>query len=171
MDKRVNALMTSISKRTVEYLADEVSLEAEKIEFHLKSVSQLTLKSLTSLVALGGGMEIYLAFSFEENVIKLIMDSYTKDMEIDEEQIGMFLEVTAGDLINLVTGNALTEVSEEGSPITITPPLFISEAKQIGRADSAKIYMASIAFPEGAMDIICIGPAHLFDEKLEIRES
>lgn len=170
MDKQVNALMTSLSKRAVEYLADEIGLEAEKVEFHLKSVNQLTLRSLTTLVALGGGMEVYLAFSFEQPVIDTILDVYTNDIEVTEDQVDMFMEVTAGDLINLVTGNALGEVSKEGSPITITPPLYISGAKQIGRADSAKIYMASIQFPEGVLDLICIGPPHLFDEKLEYKE-
>lgn len=171
MQKDILALMNSISRRTVEYLSDDAGLEAERIEFNLKSVNQLTLKSLTSLVALSGGINFYLAFSFDEPVIDKILEAYTSDIEIDEEQIDMFKEVTAGDLINLVTGNALHEVAEEGTPITITPPLFINEAKQIGRADSANIYMASIHFPEGGMDILCIGPPKLFDEALNCKET
>lgn len=163
--------MTSLSKRAVEYLADDAGMEAEKIEFNLRSITQVTLRPTTSLLALSGGMDIYLAFSFDEPVISHILDSYTSDIEVVDDQKALFKEVTAGDLINLVTGNSLKEVAEEGSPITITPPLFISGAKQIGRTDNAKIYMATIQFPEGAMDILCIGPAHLFDDNLECKEN
>ncbi|QJB57254.1 chemotaxis protein CheX [Pseudodesulfovibrio sp. zrk46] len=170
MDKKINTLMTSLSKRAVEYLAEEMGLEAEKVEYHLKSIDQHTLKPLTSLVALSGGLGVYLAFSFDKPLIDTILERYTEEMTVTDEMVDKFIEVTAGDLLNLVAGNALAEVSDKGSPITITPPLFISGAKQIGRVDRAKIYMASLQFPEGNMDMICIGPPNLFDDKLEYKE-
>lgn len=170
MDKKVNALMTGLSRRAVEYLAEEVELEASRVEYNLKSVSQLSLKSLTSLIALGGGMEIYLAFSFDESLIRKIFELYTRDLEIEEAEIRMYLEETAGDMINLITGNVLPEISEEGNPITITPPLYINGAKKIGRTDSAKIYMATMFFDDGEMDIICIGPATIFDKNPDTKE-
>lgn len=170
MDSRIHRLMASLSRRTVEYLADEADLVADKVEFHLKSVGQVTLQPVTTLVSLSGGMEIYLAFSFNRLILEKFHAAYTKDIVIENDQIELFMEVSAGDLINLVTGNSLADVAEEGAPIIMAPPLHISGGKQIGRADDANIYMSVITFPEGEIDIICIGPAHLFTEELEYKE-
>ena len=115
MDSReyVMLLIDVVEQRAREYLLDEIGLEVTRIERHLEDVTRLGLKYLTSLVAVGGNLQVYLAFSFDEPLIRKIFEVYTSDVELDDDE-DHYIGETAGDMINVVVGNALAALGDKG---------------------------------------------------------
>ncbi len=173
----VEAAMQSIYRNFIKivtthikrYLKNEMGLEPIDISYKLTNVTRVNLRSTTALVALAGGIEIYMVFSFDAPVIESISKIYTQDLGIADHEQAIYIEETAGDLVNLIAGNSLAEV-ESSDLVTITPPLYISGEKQIGKSKGAEFYIADLKFEDGIMSLIFIGPKNLFDEKLEYKD-
>lgn len=165
----VMLLIKVVEERAREYLRDEIGLEVKHVERDLEDVSRLGLKYLTSLVAVGGNLQVYLAFSFDEPLIRKIFEVYTSDVELDDDE-DRYVGETAGDMINVVVGNALAALGDNGPAINLSPPLFITEGKLITRCKDAQFLTLRLILDLGEMSILCIGPRELFDEQLNYRE-
>lgn len=51
----------------------------------------------------------------------------------------------------------------------MTPPLYISGEKKIGKAKGAEFCMTDFCFQEGKISLILIGPRQFFDDQLEYK--
>lgn len=162
-------LLDAVQERARKYLLDEIGLEVTRIERHLEEVTRLGLKYLTSLVAVGGNLQVYLAFSFDEPLIRRIFEVYTSELDLDDDE-DQYVGETAGDMINVVVGNALAALGDEGPAINLSPPLFITEGKLIIKDKNAQFLTLRLILDLGEMSILCIGPRELFDQQLNYRE-
>lgn len=168
----VKRLIDAVTNYSLEYLQNDMSLEVEGMEYNLQAVKSLELRHLTALVAVGGNLGLYIAFSFDEPLIKHLFSVFTDGLELDtmDASAQSYVEETAGEILNTVIGNALAELPKGESAITLTPPLVLGEAKNIVRHKQAYFYTADISTPFGRMSVLCIGPKTLFDPDLEYKE-
>lgn len=166
MASDVQKIMDIITGQTATFLAEEVDITVENTSFHLEDVNRLQLKHLTSLLSVGGNINMYLVFSFDEKLMNRIFEVYTDDLEIEEDELEEYIEETAGDVINIIVGNATSALQSDGVVIQLSPPVILTEAKKIARQKDACFYMADMTTPYGEMTVFCAGPRKLLDEQL-----
>lgn len=164
-------LMTVITDGTIRFLKEETALDARENQLKFEDMPRLRLKDLSSLISIGGQLNIYVVFSFEETLINKIFENYTDDLDLDPgldpEERTEYMEETAGEMINIITGNAMVSFQEKGSAIHFSPPIIIPEAKRIVRHKNAKFITSDVDTAHGTMSIFLVGPRELFDEKLD----
>ncbi len=168
----VKRLIDAVTNRCVEYLQDDMNLQVLGMEYDLQDMKVLSLRDLTALVAVGGNLGLYIAFSFDQPVIEHLFEAFTEELDLDnnEEKIE-FLEETAGEFINTVIGNALADVPKNETVISLTPPVVLGEAKSIVRHKNAYFYIALIKTSIGNLSVMCIGPEKLFSQDLNYKEA
>lgn len=115
MKKSLDQFISSATSRTVSYLADEIGIAPKDVCHYSKEIEKLRLRDITALIALSGGIEIYLVFSFDTPVIEKICKLYTQDLGLEDDEIEEYIEETAGDMTNLIAGNILAELDSEKS--------------------------------------------------------
>ncbi len=166
----LNLLFDQVEERTREYLRDEIGMEVLSVRRRVEDVRRLGLRYLTSLLAVGGDLEVYLAFTFDESLIRKICEIYTRDLEPAEDD-DVYLSETAGDMINVIVGNSLSVMSDKCPAVSLSPPVFIREGKLLTKRRHARFLMLRLLLDSGEMSIFCIGPKEIFDEQLNYRES
>jgi CheY-specific phosphatase CheX len=167
----INRLLQALSVRTVSFLRDELEIEVTAQAQHLDDVQKLDLKHLTSIMSATDNMKLYLAYSFDEPLIVKAFEAYCKDLDVADDERETYMEETAGDIINIIVGNALADLSAQGRVIGLSPPIVITEAKSIMRHRGAKFASTSLTTPHGGLNIHLIGPGELFDDTLDYVEA
>ena len=166
----LHQLIESVTRRSVDYLRNEANLDVNQVKNILQGIKSLTLRDLTSLVSVGGQLGMYIAFSFDIKVIRRIFAMYTAGLDISEDMESAYIEETASDVVNMIIGNSLGDLPNNGQAISMTPPLVISEAKSVSRHKDAYLYMSELSVEEGMVSILYIGPKKLFDENLDFQD-
>jgi len=139
MDNNINTkfVMDVVVGRTIGYLKEEAHL--------------------TTLITVGGNLNINVIFSFDENLIETIFAAYTKEIEIPPEEHLENLEETAGDVINIILGNATADFTTKGYIIPISPPMVIPAAKSVIRYKNAKFHGCILHTDHGDMSLLFMG--------------
>jgi CheY-specific phosphatase CheX len=164
--QEIQTIMDVISNRTKLFLQNQIHLDVDHTQFYQSHVTALKLRHLTSLMSLGGNVGIYLAYSFEKELIHCIFEIYTQGIGISADEQDQYEAETAGDIINIIVGNATQNLSLVGPLITLSPPITITEAKQIIQAKNAQFFTVAMITSEGVFNIFFIAPKELFDENL-----
>ena len=159
-------IMDVISSHTRIFLQTEFHIDIDKTKLDQSHVTSLRLRHLTSLISLGGNVGIYLAYSFQKELIHYIFKIYTQDIDIPVDKQDQYEAETAGDIINIIVGNATQDLSPAGPLITLSPPIIITEAKQIVCAKNAQFFTVEMSTGKGVFSIFFIAPKELFDENL-----
>lgn len=169
----VKRLIDAVTNHCVEYIQSDMGMEIEGMEYRLQDVKSLILRHMTALVAVGGNLGLYIAFSYDEPVIKFLFEAFTEGLDLDpeDEEAMSYKEEAAGEILNTIIGNALADMPKGASVISLTPPVVLGEAKSIVRHKHAYFYTADIRTQAGCMSVMCIGPEDLFDPDLEYKET
>lgn len=158
----VGLLLEAVAERTMDFFREDLRLEARRDDRGMENMREIQLRHLTSLLVLEGGSKLYVAFSFEKSLIEHAFKMYSDDIEVAEDEREGYVEETAGDMINIIVGNAAARLPAGGAAVVISPPIVISGAKSIFRHKDARFYSASLETDYGKMDVYCIGPKELF---------
>ena len=150
-------LIEIISTRAASFLRDEMALDIEVYQSSRVPSQRLTLRYLTTVITIGGEINMNVIFSFDETLIEKMFEIYTDELDVEPEERQEYIEETAGDMINIVVGNATADFKEL-SAVTLTPPIMISEAKSIAKSKSAEFFVNQLHATYGSMSIFCIGP-------------
>jgi CheY-specific phosphatase CheX len=158
----VGFFLEAIIERARAFFKDELGIDVRMDRRNMEDIQKIELRFMTSLLVLEGSSKLFVAFSFEKPLIERAFQVYSEDIEVIEEEREGYVEETAGDVINIIVGNATSRLPAEGAALTISPPIVISEAKSIFRHKDAQFYAASLETDYGRMDVYCIGPKELF---------
>lgn len=129
----VKGFLDALTSRTTAFFQEELGLGVTGCTFHVDDVQTLDLKHLTAIMSATGAFKLYLAYSFDATLIEAAFAAYTADLDIDEEEREDAVQETAGDIINIIVGNALADVSQKGPSIVLSPPIILTEAKSVMR--------------------------------------
>ena len=162
----ISFLMKAVTDRAVAFFLDELGIAMHYTSYNQENVQELELRYLTSLLVIEGCVKLYLAFSFDEPLIERAFDVYADGIDVAEGERDGYVRETAGDIINIVVGNATAQFAATGPAITLSPPIVISEAKSIGCHKDGQFYTASLETELGKMDIYCIAPKEFFDKSM-----
>jgi len=153
--------------RTVEFFQQELDIPVSSRRFQADDVHKLDLRPVTAIMSATGSLKLYLAYSFDVDLIEAAFAAYTADLDIAEEEHDDAVQETAGDIINIIVGNTLADLAHAGRIITLSPPIVLTEAKSVMRHRGARFYSAHLGTPQGQCGIHLIGPGELFDDTLE----
>jgi CheY-like chemotaxis protein len=98
------------------------------------------------------------------------LKAFTEGLDYPAEEESMYLEETAGELLNIVVGNAADKFAPDDEVVTFSPPIVITEAKSILKNNRATFYAVEMSTTAGMLYIYIIGPKHLFDDELNYIE-
>jgi CheY-specific phosphatase CheX len=163
----LKAFLDALATRTRAFFADELGIAVKTPLYHFDDVQKLDLRHLTAILSATGQLKLYLAYSFDAALIEAAFAAYTADLDIAEDERDDAIQETAGDIINIIVGNALADVAAAGRAIALSPPIILTEAKSVMRHRGAKFASAELAAASGSLAIHLIGPGELFDDALE----
>lgn len=150
--------METLVNRTVLYLSEEADINVQNVEYNFDGVQKLDLKELTSIITVEDSAKMTLAFSYEDRLIREIYAKYTDGLEIEESETEQYIGETAGDMINIILGNILSEFQQPGRAFALSTPIIVNKAKSIASYKKNDIYEAELKTSQGNLVIFCITP-------------
>ncbi|MDQ7015549.1 MAG: chemotaxis protein CheX [Gammaproteobacteria bacterium] len=159
-EERLDAagFLKAIAGRLDDFLKDELAIEVSQTEYHLGDHNRIELRYLTSLLGVKGQVQMFILFSFDKLLIQHVYEAYTAELTIEDDEKELMMDETSGDLLNIVIGNVLSTISKKGKRNTVTPPLTLTDAKNLVRHRNATVKSADLLTASGLVSIYCVWP-------------
>lgn len=167
----INKLIRIVTDHAKSFFKSELDIQISNINLVEEALSNLKLSYLTSLISVNSYMNMFLAFSFEKELIYCILEKITDGSDYPRQEEDAYLEGAASEMLNIVVGNSAASFAPQGTNISISTPIVITEAKSIIRHDQARFYSVEIETDAGMLYIYLIKPKHLFDNQLNYLEN
>ena len=158
-------VLEMLVERTSAFLQEEVSVNVANVEYSTEDVNFIKLRHITSIISVEEYLKMTIAFTYDLGLITNMFESYTAGLSIGENERERYLEETAGDIINIVTGNILSRFSH-AKTIHLSTPVIITEAKTVVRYKDASFLSARINTLHGDFSIFLILPSSLYTAQL-----
>lgn len=163
----IGAFLKALAARTEAFFREELALGLRDLAFQIDDVQKLDLRHITAIMSAAGQLKLYLAYSFDAALLDAAFTAYTEGLDIAEDERDDAIQETAGDIINIIVGNALADVAATGQVIALSPPIILTEAKSVMRHRAAKFASAELVADAGTLSIHLIGPGELFNDSLD----
>lgn len=165
---KFSRVMESALAQTCAYVETEFGIETNSQPPRAGDVETLELRKMTAIIGVGGVIDLFVAFSFEDSLIQALYMRMTEGMGITPEEEEEYRKATAGEMVNIVMGHCATDLQDmDTEVIPITPPTVLNLVKVVPRLKNAVFHLRSISTPFGAMDVYLIGPKELFSDSLD----
>jgi CheY-specific phosphatase CheX len=166
LDHELAIVMEVVEQRTISFLSEQFNLVADGISRRLCQEESIVLRSMTAIVGVGSQAGIYIAYTYDDSLIREITKRYTAELSIAQEEEEIYAQETASDVVNVIIGNSTADLARRGELIALSPPVLMMGARTIhGRRQTATAAI-TLRFAEGSLDVIFVGPKILFDTHL-----
>lgn len=164
----IECVMDSALAQTCRYFASEFAMQADLLPPQTGNAESLTLRDMTASIGVGGAIDLFIAFSFQEGLIQALYERMTAGMNILPEEVEKLRKDAAGEIVNIVVGHCTADFQRlDLRRIPITPPVVLEHVKTIPLVPNAMFYQRRISTPFGTMDVNLIGPMALFTSGLD----
>jgi len=170
LDQDIAAVLKVVEQRTIAFLRDELGLVADKIDRRLHHEESITLRAMTAIVGVGSLAGLYIAYSYDESLIRAMTKRYTAELSIAPEDEELYMRETASDVVNVIVGNCTADLARSKDVVTLSPPVLMVGARTIQGRPKTAVSALTLQFPEGALDVAFVGPRRLFDDHLNYKE-
>ncbi len=165
-ENKIKFIIVTIIEHLEKYFNEEIGITIESIKYHLQSANHLDLIGITSFLSLDGDIDLYIGFSFDNNIITKIFKQYTKEISIEEGMENSYISETANDTINIVIGNATQQLATKGSLLHLSPPITIAATGSINKRGDEYYFIVEIFSGNDKMQMFVIGPKDVFEKHL-----
>ena len=162
--------MASILARTRAFLASEAVIGVETAEGLDCDLDNLRLYDVTAVAGLGEGVDLLVAFSFENGLLDVLFEHIAADIVVAESEVAHFRRETAAEVTNIILGLCTADLQNGDEVISLSPPQVIEGERSIRRPRHAVFAAMAIHTSRGCLDVKLIGPRDLFDERLNHRQ-
>jgi CheY-specific phosphatase CheX len=169
LDRDIATVINVVEQRTIAFLRSELSLLADSIDRRLRHEECIVLRSVTAIVGVCSADGLYIAYSYDESLIRAMTKRYTAELSIALGDEDLYMRETASDVVNIIVGNCTADLARRGDLITLSPPVLMLGARTIQGRPRTAIAALTLQFPAGALDVAFVGPRHLFDEHLNYK--
>lgn len=164
----ISRIMDSALANITDYFATEFEMETDILPANSGEIAELSLREMTAIVGIGGTIDLFIAFSFEDSLINALYEQMADGLDISPEEAEEMKKATAAEIVNIAAGHCTTDLQDMDSEIIpITPPTVLDLVKRVPRLKSAIFHLRSIITAAGALDLYLIGPRELFSNELE----
>lgn len=169
LDHEITAVLEVVEQRTISFFRDELGMAAGGIDRRLHQEERVVLRAMTAIVAVGSRAGLYVAYSYDDSLIRAMTARYTVGLSIPPGEEELYVRETASDIVNVIVGNCTADLARRGETVTLSPPVLMVGARTIQRRSETTIAALTIRFPEGALDVAFVGPRLLFDDQLNYK--
>jgi CheY-specific phosphatase CheX len=169
LDHEIATVIEVVEQRTIAFMKDQLGLAPTKTERRLIHDDCVVLRSMTAIVGVGSKAGLYIAYSYEDSLIRAMMKRYTEGLAVSPEEEELYIRDTASDVVNVIVGNCTADLARRKELITLSPPVLMDGARTIRGRSETTIAALTLRFPEGALDIAFVGPRIMFDDHLNYK--
>ncbi|MGD2134105.1 MAG: chemotaxis protein CheX [Maricaulaceae bacterium] len=162
----ISTVIDVVERRAIGFMCEEIELNAPTISRRMDRADQFDLRAVTAIIGVGASAGLYIAFTYDDALIRMIMRRYTAELTVAPEDEDLYVRETASDIVNVIVGNCTADLATRGGTITLSPPVLVEGARTIKGRPEATVAVHTIAFDDGELDIAFVGPKALFDERL-----
>lgn len=166
LDHEITTVVEVVVKRTVSFMRDELGMRPSGVARHQGHPESLRLRDITAIVGVGSKAGLYVAFSYDDRLIRAMMKRYTADLSIAPAEEALYVHETAADIVNVIVGNCTAELDRRREPICLSPPVLMLGARTIAGSPGATVAALTLEFDQGPLDLAFVGPRVMFDERL-----
>ncbi len=164
----VEQVMQSAIARTCSYFESEYRIAVAKMDGGAGYVESLVLLDMTAIVGMGGRINLLITISFEDCLINTLYQRMTEDIEVQPDEVEMYRQAAAGELVNTIVGHCTIDLQHlDSQGISMTPPIILDRAKTIWRMKNSMFYTQGLMTIFGRMNISLVSPPELFDSNLD----
>jgi CheY-specific phosphatase CheX len=164
----VERVMQCAIGRTRSYFESEFQIGVNETGAGGGDLDSLTLLDMTAIIGMGGDVNLLIAFSFQDSLINTLYERMTSDFDVLPDEVEMYREAAAGEVVNTILGHCTIDLQKKGSQaISMTPPVVLDRVKTIRRMKNAMFYTQGLDTTLGLMTISLVGPRELFNTCLD----
>lgn len=152
-------ILDSLILQTKLLLQEDMKLEIVNLETIRADYETLTLKEFTSMIGVGGKINLMTVISFDVNLLNKLVSIFMDGEEVAQDEVDEIRESVTGEVINTILGLSLPTFPNRGKGITITPPITINEASVLKKHKNSRIVSVNITTNFGTVSISAIGEA------------
>lgn len=152
-------ILDSLILQTKLLLQEDMKLEIVNLETIRADYETLTLKEFTSMIGVGGKINLMAVISFDVNLLNKLVSIFMDGEEVAQDEVDEIRESVTGEVINTILGLSLPAFPNRGKGITITPPITINEASVLKKHKNSRIVSVNITTNFGTVSISAIGEA------------
>ena len=166
LDQEIAAVVEVVVKRTVSFMGEELGVAPTGVKRHAGRPGSLELRDVTAIVGVGSRSGLYVAFSYDDGLIRAMMRRYTADLRVAPDEEELYVQETASDIVNVIVGNCTAELSKRREPISLSPPVLMVGARTISGRSGTTVATLTLEFQDGLLDLAFVGPKVMFDDHL-----
>jgi CheY-specific phosphatase CheX len=149
-------LIDKLSNRMVAFLNTELDIATIDSVLVSNTLQKMQLNYLTSLISLEGSVKMFVALSYDESLFNEVFARYTAELTLEDDEQEEAMIDSAGDIVNILVGNTLADINDNNKKITMSPPIVITAAKQIGCQRHSLVYRTHLITQYGVVDVYLI---------------
>jgi CheY-specific phosphatase CheX len=166
LDHEIATVVQVVEQRTISFMRDQLQLVPSAVSRRLSRADTIKLREVTAMVGVGARAGLYVAYSYDDGLIRTMMRRYTAELSIAPEEEELYVRETASDIVNVIIGNCTADLAKRGETMSLSPPVLMVGARTIQiRAETVGAVL-TLQFPEGVLDLVFVGPKILFDDQL-----
>lgn len=150
-------ILDSLILQTRLLLQEDMKLKILDVETVSTNYDVLPLKVFTSMIGVGGKINLMTVISFDEELLDKLVSIFMDEEEVSLDELDEIRESVTGEVINTIIGLALPTFPNRGKGITITPPITINDASVLKKHKNSKIISANVTTNFGNVSISAIG--------------
>lgn len=166
LDREIAAVMEVVAQRTISFFRDELELRPSAVDCRTHHEKSLRLRAVTAIVGVGTSVGLYIAYSYDDALIRTITQRHTAGISIPPEESELYVRETASDVVNIIIGNCTADLAQRGELVALSPPVLMAGARTIQGRSESTIAALTLSFGMGALDVAFVGPKMLFDDQL-----
>jgi CheY-specific phosphatase CheX len=170
LDQEISAVVKVVEQRTIAFLKDQLDLSVNAISRRLQHEQSVVLRAMTAIVGVGSRQGLYIAYSYDESLIRAMTARYAAELSIAPEEEELYMRETASDVVNVIVGNCTADLARRGEVVTLSPPVLALGARTIQGRPKTAIATLTLKYLEGSLDVVFVGPKLLFDDHLNYME-
>jgi CheY-specific phosphatase CheX len=169
MDHEVATILKVVEHRTLSFMSDELGFVPGGITRRLLREDSVVLRAITAIVGVGSQPGLYIAYSYDETLIRAMTKRYTAELTVAPDEEELYMRETASDIVNVIVGNCTADLAKRGDLVSLSPPVLMVGALTIQGRPKTTIAALGLQFPEGMLDVAFVGPKVLFDDQLNYK--
>ena len=111
LDQEITTVMRVVEQRTIAFMKDQLDLSVEKVSRLVHREQNVVLREMTAIVGVGSRTGLYIAYSYDESLIRAMTARYTAELSFPAEEEGLYMRETASDVVNVIVGNCTAELA------------------------------------------------------------
>lgn len=164
-----NRILLPLVDRAVGFLKEDMGIDVSSEKVEIMSPKKVELKKNTAMIGTGGSIQVLITIGYDDELLSKITDAFLDGEEVDDEEMEEVQESVSCEFVNTIVGNALKN-PVDGTTLSITPPILISEAKSLFKQKDSKIAVVTLNTEFGEMLLTTIGPKDSFSQELNFKE-